>query len=136
LAWSFGRDIVPDMPVDEHDSTAVTEELPPLEAGRVGRDPGVFSGRARPVVLSDMERALIDEADDPRDFRARLRATDRGDLGGDGQGPAIGPGGQPLALLDERRPPLVSLIAHGAIVLVLAIPAMLMVALGIAVAAR
>jgi hypothetical protein len=124
------------MPVDEYDSTAVTRELPPLGAGLIRSDPGVFSGRARPVVMSDLESALIDEADEPRANCGWLRATDRGDVAGDGEGPVIGPGGQPLAEPVERRPSLVSLIAHGAVVVVLTIPAMLIVAFGMAVAAR
>lgn len=134
MARSFGRDIVRGMPVDEFDSTAVTEELPPLEARRVGSDPGVFSGRARPVVMSDLELALIDETDDPNAYREWLRATDRGDVEGDGDGPVIGQSSQPLP--DERRPSLPSFIAHGAVVVILAVPAMLIVAFGIAVAAR
>lgn len=136
MARSSGRVIVRDMPVDEFDSTAVTEELPPVEAGRVGGDPDAFSGRARPVVLSGSELAMIGEADDPGSYREWLRATDSGDGQGDGEGPLIGPGGPLLALPDQRRPSLASLIAHGAVVVILAVPAMLIVAFGIAVAAR
>jgi hypothetical protein len=100
------------MPVDEFESRADTVELPPVEAGRIDSDTGVFSARARPVVLSGVELDLIDEAD--------------------GEGPVVGPGGQPLAQPNQRRP---SPIAHGAVVVILAIPAMLIVAFGIAVAA-
>jgi hypothetical protein len=124
------------MPVDEHDSTAVTEELPSVEAGRVRTDRGVFSGRARPVVLSGLELALIDGADDPSAFREWLRATDRGGVGPAGMDPVIGPDGQPLALTGEGRLSLASLIVHVVVVVILAVPTMLIVAVGIAVAAR
>jgi hypothetical protein len=60
--------MVRDMPVDEFNSTAITEELPPLltsESGRFLSNPGAISGRARPVVMSDSELAILGEADDP-----------------------------------------------------------------------
>ena len=124
------------MPVDEFDSTAVTDEMPSVEAGRVRSDRGVFSGQARPVVLSGLDVALIDGADDPSAFREWFRAGDRGGVEGTGGGPVIGPDGQPLALPDERRLSLASLIAHVVVVVILSVPAMLIVAVGIAVAAR
>ncbi len=120
LARPSDGDTVRDMPVDEFDSTAVTAELPPVEAGRVGGDPGVISGRARPVVLSEMEHVLIGKADDSSVHREWLRATDRGDVDGD----------------RPWRRSLASLIAHGAVVIILAIPAMLIVVFGLAVATR
>jgi hypothetical protein len=135
VRW-FVRDIVRVMPVDEDGSTAVTEELRRSQARRVRSDPGVFSGRARPVVMSALELALIDEADDPSTCRGWIWATDRGDVAGGGEGPVAVPDGQPLVLPDERRPSLASLMAHGAVVVILAIPVVLVVAFGIAVAAR
>jgi hypothetical protein len=59
-------------------------------------------------------------------------ATDRDDTEGD----SIGPDGQPLAVPDRRRLSLASLLTHGALVVMSAIPAMLIVAFGIAFAAR
>jgi hypothetical protein len=107
-----------------------TAELPPLDAGRVPPDREVFSGRARPVVLSDLELALIDEADDRSVHREWLRPAGSGDVDGEGSS------GRPLPLQAERRASLASFIAHGAVVVVLAIPAILVVAFGIAAAAR
>jgi hypothetical protein len=117
LARSFGRDIVQDMPVDEFDSTAVTEQMSPVTGARADREPAVFAGRARPVVLSDVELALKCEIDDPSAHPTWFGPTHRADLGG---------GNKELA----------SLLAHGALVVMLAIPAMLVVAFGIAFVAR
>jgi hypothetical protein len=70
--------------------------------------------------MSDFALALIDEADDRTARREWLRPTDSGDDAGP----------------DGRRGSLASVIAHGAVVVILALAAMLIVALGIAAAAR
>ena len=124
-------DIVRVMPGDEFD-TATTAELPPLDDGLVRRDRSVFVARARPVVLSDVELALIDEADDRSSYRAWLRPADGGDVECDGAASS----GQPRPQLDVRPASPASVIAHLAVVVLLAIPGMLVVALGIAAAAR
>jgi hypothetical protein len=108
------------MPVDRDDSTAVTAELPPPDGGRAGSGPAVFSGQARPVVLSDLELALLDGSGDPSVHRDMFRAPP----GGDGEGERVG------------SPPPASFIAHGIVVVILAIPVILVVALGFALAAR
>ena len=132
MAHLVRSDIVQDMPVDEFDSTEVTEEMPPVGAARADGDPAVFAGRVRPVVLSDVELAQMSEVDDPSAYSNLFAASDRGDTEGDGKGPD----GQPLEVPDRWRLSLVSLLAHGALVVMLAIPAMLIVAFGIAIAAR
>jgi hypothetical protein len=70
-----------------------------------GDEPGTFLGRARPVVLSDLDRALCRDA-------------------AHAQQPA------------HERPSLRSIAVRGAALVLLAVPAMLVVALGIALAAR
>jgi hypothetical protein len=72
----------------------------------------------------------VDEFDSRADT-VELPPVEAGRIDSD-TGPVVGPGGQPLAQPNQRRP---SLIAHGAVVVILAIPAMLIVAFGIAVAA-
>jgi hypothetical protein len=108
------------MPVDESDSTASTAELAPPDAVRVHRDDRIFSGRAGPVVLSDLQLALIDEADD----------LAYGEWLGPANGAETAPG------TDDRRTSLASFAARGAVVVILAIPALLIMALAIAVATR
>ena len=80
---------------------ADTEELPST---------GVFSARARPVLLTDFERAML-ESD--RELPVQLD---------DGPPPP--------------RPPLAVLVAHGAMLAVLMIPMILVVALGLSFAVR
>jgi hypothetical protein len=105
------------MPVDDYDSTANTAELPLLTGAQVRSDPIVFSGRARPVVLSEAELARLDEADDPSVER-------------------VPPGGQGLPPAQERSSSPASFLKHSGVVLVLALPAMFVVAFGIALAVR
>lgn len=84
------------------------------------------------MVLSDVELAWIDEADDRRAYRDWLPPADDGDVERDGAASS----GQPRPQSDVRRASLASVIAHLAVVVLLAIPGMLIVALGIAAAAR
>jgi hypothetical protein len=74
-------------------------------------EPATFLGRARPVVRSDLDRALREEL------------SEREDLAQAAQPP-------------PERQPLRSLVLHGALLAVLALPAMLVVALGIGLASR
>jgi hypothetical protein len=106
------------MPVDEFDPTVTTAELP-LDAERLRGEAVVFSARARPVVLSDLELALRDEADDTSVHRERPVGGTDPSGGGDG-----------------RRVTLAAFLAHGAVVLMLVIAAMAVVAFAIAVAVR
>jgi hypothetical protein len=84
------------------------------------------------VVLSGVERALMDEVGDRSSYRARLWPACGGDVERDGAASS----GQPRPQSDVRRASLASVIAHLAVVVLLAIPGMLVVALGIAAAAR
>jgi hypothetical protein len=117
------------MPVDDG-SAAITEELLAFDAGRVGGDPGVFFGRARPVVMSGLELTVRDEDDDAG--REWFRLT----RGGDVEGDRLGPGGRACPVPEGERRSLASFIARCAVAVVLALPAMLLVAFGIALAAR
>jgi hypothetical protein len=119
LAW-LEMTTVRVMPVNGSDSTASTAELPPLDGQPVDRDPDAVAGRAQPVVLSDFELALIDGSDDRTAGRGWPRPADSGE--------DAGPGG-------HRASPA-SAIARGAVIVLLALAAMLIVALGVAAAAR
>ena len=72
--------------MDEFDSTAVTEKMSPVGSVPADRDPAVFGGRARPVVLSDVELALNSEVDDPSAYSTWFGPTHRGDVGGNSKG--------------------------------------------------
>jgi hypothetical protein len=118
-----------DMPVDD-DSAAIRRSCSGLTRGSVGGDPGVFSGRARPVVTSGSGLAVLDEDDDAGREWFRLPR------GGDVEGDREGPGGRAWPMPEDERRSRASLVAHCVVVVVLALPATLIVAFGIALAAR
>jgi hypothetical protein len=79
-----------------------------------------FVGRAPPVVLSELELGLLDATDDPSDTGQRLAVWS--------EDPARPP--------QDRPTSVVSLIGHGAVMVLLAIPVLFAVAVGIAAASR
>jgi len=108
------------MAADDADSTITREQpLDPDVGGGSGR---VFTGRAQPVLLPDLELTLIEEADDPTEVRRWLGPVD---TRVDGVSTEDRPHRTPAARL-----------AHGAVVLGLAVVAMLVMAVVIALAAR
>jgi hypothetical protein len=106
------------------DNDDPTDELPVLRAADSASpagDIGASSGRASPVVLSDFERVLVQAIDDPTALRERFAvAPDEVEL-------------RPFRPPDRKRPSLPLIIFGNAVV---AVVAMLIVALGIALAAR
>jgi hypothetical protein len=116
----------------DEDSGVATEDLAPLDAGRADRGEVVYSGRARPVVLSDSDLAVL-QAVDLTAFPDWIRAADHGVIG-NSSGRSVQSGDR-FSPSDQRRS-FRSLLAHGAVAVLLAMPAVFAVALGIAVAAR
>jgi hypothetical protein len=127
------------MAADADESARVTAELPvtanqarvtgepPVTASRAG-DRRVFTGRARPVLLPDLELTLLEEADDPTEVRRWFGSGGEGGEGGDGGGTEPTP--------DGPRPGAAARLAHGAMVAGLTMVAMLIMAVVIALAAR
>jgi hypothetical protein len=108
---------------------ATTDELPALVVWKsvsVFSGPGAISGCARPVVLTESERELLRESGDPTALRERFQPPHHVVLP-DGGDPVV-PGCAP-----SPRTPLALVIAGRLMVAILAI---LVVASGIAVAAR
>jgi hypothetical protein len=79
-----------------------------------------FVGRAPPVVLIDLELALLEATDDPSDTTQRLAIWSE----------------DPARAAEDRPRSVVSMIGHGAVMLLLAIPVLFAVAAGIAAASR
>jgi len=102
----------------DDDASAVTRELP-LGPGPGGGSGRVFTGRARPVLLPDLELTLIEEVDDPTEVRRWLDAADEG-----------------VSTEDRPHRTPAARLAHGALVMGLAVVAMLVMAVVIALAAR
>jgi hypothetical protein len=102
------------MPTDERDPTAITDELPVVT---VGTEPPVFTGRAAPIVRSDVE--LAEEGDDHS-----VDSMPFGMLGG------------LMGAASDEGERLAVRIAHAALAVILSVPAVVIVAFGIALAAR
>jgi hypothetical protein len=104
---------------DGWDPTTVTTELPLVHMPPAERtvDTGVILARARSVVLSDADLVHLWRSDDLTVMRARLQR------------------GHDLPLTTPHRS-LTSIVAHGAVVLILATPLIVGVAFTIAFASR
>ena len=100
------------------DDSAVTRDLP-LDTKPGGGSGRVFTGRARPVLLPDLELTLIEEVDDPTEERRWLGPVDDG-----------------VSTEDRPHRTPAARLAHGALVMGLVVVAMLIMAVVIALAAR
>ena len=79
-----------------------------------------FVGRAPPVVLSELELAVLDATDDPSDGSQRLVIWSE----------------DPARPAEDRPRSVVSLIGHGSVMVLLSLPVLFVVAVGIAAGSR
>jgi len=133
-----------DMSPGTSDPNTSTQELLPVvasDSGRVGGDAGVSNGRARPVIMSDRERALLWESDDPTVIPERFPHPRR--MPSDGR-QTEAPAGMDSELNDLQQPggeaPTrlhpARIVANGVGVAILAVIAILVVALMMVLATR
>ncbi|MGE5829710.1 MAG: hypothetical protein ACM30G_15320 [Micromonosporaceae bacterium] len=105
------------MAADDDDS-AVTRESP-IDP-KLGDGPGrVFAGRARPVLLPDLELTFLEEVDDPTEVRRWLGGVEEG-----------------ASTQDRPHRTSTARLGHGAVVVGLLVVAMLVMAVVIALASR
>jgi hypothetical protein len=114
--------------MDEVDPAAITQELPLLPAVPDHAVRPVVTGRARPVVLTDAEIALLAEDDDRSAHLRPLAVGERWREPRDGSDGTLGVGDRSVS--DRSWMALVGTAAA------LAIVAILIVAFGLALAAR